>query len=204
MLLVAVLLLTGDVGGLRSRLLSPTDTQQQIHSLAVLPLTNLSGDPEPESFADGMTEALITELSRIGSLKVISRTSVMQYKGERVKSLPQIGRELNVDAVMEGSVLHSGDQVRIAVHMIYAPDDQNLLTETYESVLGDVLKIQREVAESMTERVRLKLTPEEQSRLHEAPKVDPEAFKAYLAGTHVDLSGYQGIKKRPNLFYKSD
>jgi TolB-like protein/DNA-binding winged helix-turn-helix (wHTH) protein/tetratricopeptide (TPR) repeat protein len=203
MVLVAVLLLTGDVGGLRSKLLSRAATQPQIHSLAVLPLTNFSGDPEQEYFTDAMTDALITELSRIGSLKVISRTSVMQYKGVREKSLRQIGRELNVDAVMEGSVLRSGDQVRIAVHMIYAPADQNLLTETYESDLGDVLKIQREVAESMTERVRVKLTPEEQSRLHVAPKVVPEAFKAYLAGTHVDTSGYQGIKNAQTYFTKA-
>src|SRR5215467_3004959 len=115
-----------------------------IRSLAVLPLANLSGDPEQEYFADGMTEELITELSRIGSLKVISRTSVTQYKGEKKKSLPQIGRELNVDAVMEGSVLRSGNRVRIVAHMIYAPTDQNLMAETYESDIGDVLKLQRE------------------------------------------------------------
>jgi len=92
----------------------------------VLPLTNISGDPEQESLADGMTEELITELSRIGSLKVVSRTSVMQYKGEKKKPLPQIGRELNVDAVMEGSVLRAGNRVRIVTHLIYAPGDQSL------------------------------------------------------------------------------
>jgi len=177
--------------------------QPQIRSLAVLPLTNISGDPKHESFVDGMTEALITELSRIGPLRVISRTSMMQYKGENKKSLPQIGRELNVDAVLEGSVLRVGNRVRIATHMIYAPTDQSLMAETYEGDLGDILKVQREVAESISARVRVKLTPQQQSRLHNAPKVDPEAYQAYLAATHVDLSGYQGIKTSQSYLLKA-
>ena len=168
--------------------------EPQIDSLAVLPLANLSADPDGEQFADGMTEALITELSRIGSLRVISRTSVIRYKGEK-KSLPQIGRELNVDAIMEGSVLRSGNRIRIVAHMVHSPTDQNLMAETYERDLGDVLKMQREIAESIAERVRAKLTPEQRTRLHETPNVDPEAFQAYLAATHVDLSGHEGIKK---------
>src|SRR6516165_910352 len=129
--LLAVALLVVDAGGLRSKLFSRSAAQPQIRSLAVLPLTNLSGDAEQEYFADGMTEELITELSRIGSLKVISRTSVMPYKGEKKKPLPQIGRELNVDAVMEGAVMHSGNRVRIAAQLIYAPTDQHLMAETY-------------------------------------------------------------------------
>jgi len=201
--MVVALLFAVDVGGLRSKVLSRAATQPQIRSLAVLPLTNISADPEQEYFADGMTEELIGELSRISSLRVVSRTSVMPYKGEKNKPLPQIGRELGVDAVMEGSVLRSGDRVRIATHMIYAPTDQSLLTETYEEDLGDVLKMQREVAESITAKVRVKLTPEQQSRLHEAPKVDPEAYQAYLAATHVDLSGYQGIKKSQSYLEKA-
>ena len=194
-LAVAALLFAVDGGGLRSKALSPAAIQPQIRSLAVLPLTNISADPDQEQFADGMTDALITELSRIGSLRVISRTSVMQYKGEKNKPLPQIGRELNVDAVVEGSILRSGNRIRIAAHMVHSPTDQNLMAETYEQDLGDILKIQREIAESVAKRVRVTLTPEQQSRLHEAPKVDPEAFQAYLAATSVDLSGYEGIKK---------
>src|SRR6516225_5449053 len=129
--LSAVALLVVDAGGLRSKLFTGSAAQPQIRSLAVLPLTNLSGDAEQEYFADGMTEELITELSRIGSLKVISRTSVMPYKGEKRKPLPQIGRELNVDAVMEGAVLRSGNRVRITAQLIYAQTDQHLMAETY-------------------------------------------------------------------------
>jgi TolB-like protein/DNA-binding winged helix-turn-helix (wHTH) protein/Tfp pilus assembly protein PilF len=200
---LAAVLLVLDAGGLRSRLLSGSRAQPQVHSLAVLPLTNLSGDPQQEYFADAMTEELISELSRIGSLKVISRTSVMQYKGEKKKPLPQIGRELDVDAVIEGSVLREGNRVRIAAHMIYAPTDQSLLAETYEGDLSDVFKIQREVAESVTARVRVKLTPELQSRFREAPKVNPEAYQAYMAATHVDTSGYQGLKKAQSYLEKA-
>jgi TolB-like protein/DNA-binding winged helix-turn-helix (wHTH) protein/Flp pilus assembly protein TadD len=186
-LLIMGALFVGDVGGVRGKLFSPSP-QPQIRSLAVLPLANLSDDPQQEYFADGMTEALISEVSRISSLRVISRTSVMQYKGEKKKPVPQIGRELHVDAVLEGSVLHSGNRVRIAAHMINALTDQSLMTETYESDLGDILKLQREVAESITEKVRAKLTPEQQARLHETPKVDPEAYQAYLMATYLNLS----------------
>jgi TolB-like protein/Flp pilus assembly protein TadD len=174
-----------DAGGLRSKLLSST-ARPQIRSLAVLPLANLSGDPQQEYFADAMTEELISELSRISALKVISRTSVMQYKGEKRKPLPQIGRELNVDAVMEGSVLRSGNQVRIAAHVIYAPTDQSLMTETYENDLGDVLKLQREVAEAVTQKVRLKLTAGEKAHLRSAPEVNQEAYDAYLLATSLN------------------
>jgi TolB-like protein/Flp pilus assembly protein TadD len=199
-LLMAVILFAVDVGGLRGKLLSRPASPPQIRSLAVLPLTNMSGDPQQEYFADGMTETLITELSRINSLKVISRTSVMQYKGEKKKPLPQIGRELNVDAVMEGSVLRSGNQVRIAAHMIYAPTDQNLMVETYERDLGDVLKLQREVAESIAEKVRVKLTPEEQARLQQGREVNPEAFQAYLRAMSFDTELPQEIKKAQSYY----
>ena len=202
-LVAAVLLFAVDAGGLRGKVLSRAATQPQIRSLAVLPLTNISADAEQEYFADGMTDELIGELSRISSLRVVSRTSVMRYKGEKKKPLPQIARELNVDAIMEGSVLCAGNRVRIATHMIHAPTDQSLMTETHEGDLADVLKIQREVAESITKKVRVKLTPEQQSRLHEAPKVDPVAYQAYLAATHIDLSGYQGIKKSQSYLEKA-
>jgi len=194
-LLVAVFLFAVDAGGLRSRVSSGTAAQPQIRSLAVLPLTNISADLEQEYFADGMTEELIGELSRIGSLEVISRTSVMQYKGEKNKPLPQIARELNVDAIVEGSVLRSGNRVRIAAHMIYAPTDQNLLTETYERNLGDVLRLQREVAEAITQQVRAKLTPEQQARFQQARGINPEAYQSYLKAISLDQSRQQEIKK---------
>ena len=201
-LLIMGALSVGDVGGVRGKLFSPSP-QPQIRSLAVLPLANLSGDPQQEYFADGMTEALISEVSRISSLRVISRTSVMQYKGEKKKPVPQIGRELHVDAVLEGSVLHSGNRVRIAAHMINALTDQSLMTETYESDLGDILKLQREVAESITEKVRAKLTPEQQARLHETPKVDPEAYQAYLIATYLDFSQPQENAKARSYLEKA-
>jgi len=190
-LMIAVALFVMDGGGLRSKVLPRFAAVPQIRSLAVLPLKNMSDDPEQEYFADAMTDELIGELSRIGSLRVISRTSVMQYKGERKKQLAQIGRELNVDAVIEGSVFHSGNRVRIAAHMISTPTDQNLMTETYESDLGDVLKLQREVAESITQKVRVKLTPEQQARFRQAPEVNPEAYQAYLAATYLNFGLYK-------------
>lgn len=201
--LIALALFVWGGDNLRGTGLFRTAVQPQIRSLAVLPFTNISGDPQHESFADGMTEALITELSRIGPLRVISQTSMMQYKGEKKKSLPQIGRELNVDAVLEGSALRVGNRVRIGTHMIYVPTDQSLMAETYEGDLSDILKIQREVAESISGKVRVKLTPQQQSRFNDAPKVDPQAYQAYLAGTHVDLSGYQGVKTSQSYFLKA-
>jgi len=201
---IVLTLLVFNAGGLRSRLFSRSSAQPLIRSLAVLPLTNLSGDPQQEYFADGMTEELITELSRISSLKVISRTSVMQYKGQK-KPLPQIGRELNVDAVIEGSVLRSGNRVRIATQLIYAPTDQHLWVETYERDLGDVLTLQDEVADAITQQIRLKLTPEELVRLHQARAVNPEALQAYLMANSFREIGYgpQEIKKAQSYFQKA-
>jgi TolB-like protein/DNA-binding winged helix-turn-helix (wHTH) protein/Tfp pilus assembly protein PilF len=203
LVVIAAALLVLNAGGLRKELLSRSSAQHQIRSLAVLPLTNLSGDPEQEYFADGMTEELITELSRISSLKVVSRTSVTQYKGEKKKPLPQIGRELNVDAVMEGSVLRSDNRVRIAAHMIYAPTDQNLMAETYERDVGDVLKLQREVAESITRQVRVKLTPEQQARLRQAPEVNPDAYQAYLKATYLDWSQHKEVEMAQSYLEKA-
>jgi len=199
---VGVLFAVG-VGGVLGKLLFRSVEPPAIRSLAVLPLTNLSDDPQQEYFADAMTDGLIGELSRLSSLKVISRTSVMQYKGEKKKSLSQIGRELHVDAVMEGSVLRSGSQVRIAAHMIYAPTDQNLMVETYEGDLRDVLKLQRQVAESIAQQVRSKLTPEQQARLHHGREVNPEAFDAYLMANSLDWSRYQEIKNAQGYLEKA-
>jgi TolB-like protein/DNA-binding winged helix-turn-helix (wHTH) protein/Tfp pilus assembly protein PilF len=154
-----------------------------ITSLAVLPLTNLSGDPEQEYFADGMTEELITDLAKIGALRVISRTSVMNYKGAR-KLLPSIARELNVDAVVVGSVQKSAGRVRIAVQLIEARTDRHLWADTYERDLRDVLAMENEVARVIAEEIRLKLTPKEHARLANAHQLDPEAHEAYLRGLY--------------------
>jgi TolB-like protein len=160
-------------GGWRNRLLG-RPAALRIESLAVLPLANLSRDPEQQYFADGMTEALITELAQIGSLKVISRTSVMQYKNAK-KPLPEIAKELNVDAVVEGSVQRSGDKVGITVQLIHAPTDRHLWAKPYERDLRGVLALQREVARAIADEIRAKLTPQEQARLAAARPVNPRA-----------------------------
>src|SRR5580658_508115 len=152
-----------------------------IHSIAVLPLSNLSGDPSEEFFSDGMTDQLITDLAKVGSLSVISRTSVMQYKGTR-KSLPEIARELNVDAIVEGSVIRSGRRVRVTAQLLAAPTDQHLWAETYDRDLGDILKLQGEVADAIARQVRAQLTPTQQAQLRVAHVVNPAAYDDYLRG----------------------
>jgi TolB-like protein/Tfp pilus assembly protein PilF/tRNA A-37 threonylcarbamoyl transferase component Bud32 len=169
-----------NVGGLRDRLW-PGAAAPKIQSLAVLPLEDLSGDKEQEYFADGMTEELITNLAKISALKVISRTSVMQYKGTK-KALPQIAKELNVDAVIEGSVLREGGRVRITAQLIQASTDQHLWAESYERDLRSVLAMQSEIASVIAEKVRAALTPTERARLAGARPVNPEAYEAYLKG----------------------
>jgi serine/threonine-protein kinase len=154
-----------------------------IRSIAVLPLQNLSGDPEQEYFADGMMDALIGDLSRVTALRVISRTSTMRYKGTRV-SLAQLARELNVDAVVEGSLLWSGERVRVSAQLSHARGDRTLWAGSYERDLRDVLALQRELAQSITQEIRVKLTPEEHARLRGAPSVDPEVYQAYLKGRY--------------------
>ncbi len=156
----------------------------EIISIAVLPLENLSADPEQEYFVDGMTEALITTLSKIEALKVISRTSAMRYKGSD-KPLPEIARELGVDAVVEGSVLRAGDQVRIAVQLIYAATDENLWAESYQRDLTDVLALQNDVARAITNEIKLELTPDERMRLDSVQTVNPESHQAYLKGRYL-------------------
>ena len=154
----------------------------KIQSIAVLPLENLSGDPAQEYFADGMTEGLITELGQVGALRVISRTSVMRYKGTK-KPLPEIAKELNVDAIVEGAVLRMGDRVRITANLIHAPSDRHLWAEAYDRDLRDVLSLQSEVAEAIAREVRVKLTPQEQTRLVRPRPVNPEALELYLKGS---------------------
>ena len=169
--------------GWRLGLLRPGLRNTQIRSIAVLPLANLSGDPAQEYFADGMTEELITELAKVGSLKVISRTSSMHYKGIS-KTLPQIARELNVDAIVEGSVLRSGQRVRITAQLVQAATDQHLWAQSYERDLRDGIRLQDQVALAIVNEINVKLTPLEQARLTGARAVNPEAHEAYLKGRY--------------------
>jgi len=164
---------------LRSRGSAPTG----IRSLAVLPLENLSGDAAQNYFADGMTDELITDLAQISALRVISRTSVMAYKGAR-KPLPQIARELNVDAVVEGSVLRSGDQVRITAQLIEAATDKHLWSRSYEGELRDTLALQSRVASAIADQIRINLTPQEQAALKNVKVVNPQAYESYLKGRY--------------------
>jgi TolB-like protein/tetratricopeptide (TPR) repeat protein len=152
-----------------------------IHSLAVLPLENLSGDKEQEYFADGMTDELITELGKIGALRVISRTSVMQYKATR-KPLGDIASKLKVDAVVEGTVLRSGNRVRITAQLVRTATEKHLWAESYEGDLNDVLTLQRDVARGVAREIRVKLTAQEQTILAGARPVNPQAHVAYLKG----------------------
>jgi TolB-like protein/DNA-binding winged helix-turn-helix (wHTH) protein/Flp pilus assembly protein TadD len=163
----------------RSRGRAPTG----IRSLAVLPLDNLSGDASQNYFADGMTDELITDLAQISALRVISRTSVMGYKGAR-KPLPQIARELNVDAVVEGTVLRSGDRVRITAQLIEASTDKHLWSQSYEGDLRDTLALQNRVAGAIADQIRINLTPQEQAALKNAKVVNPEAYESYLKGRY--------------------
>ena len=152
-----------------------------IRSIAVLPLQNLSGDSAQEYFADGMTEELITEMSRIHALKVISRTSVMEYKGTK-KHLPQIARELGVDGIVEGSVIRESDQVRITVQLLDGPHDRHLWSEDYQRPLRGILNLQREIAQAIAQQIRVQFTAPQQARVRSASAVDPEAYEAYLRG----------------------
>jgi TolB-like protein/DNA-binding winged helix-turn-helix (wHTH) protein/Flp pilus assembly protein TadD len=165
----------------RFRLRAPAPSG--IRSIAVLPLENLSGDASQNYFADGMTDELITDLAQISALRVISRTSVMVYKGAR-KPLPQIARELNVDAVVEGTVLHSGEQVRITAQLIEASTDKHLWSQSYEGELRDTLALQNRVASAIAGQIRINLTPQEQAELKNVKVVNPEAYESYLKGRY--------------------
>jgi len=154
-----------------------------IRSLAVLPLESLSNDASQDYFADGMTDELISDLGQIGALRVISRTSVMGYKHAR-KPLPQIARELNVDAVVEGTVLRSGDRVRITAQLIDAAADKHLWSQSYEGELKDTLALQNQVARAIADQIRINLNPQEQAALKTSKVVNPEAYESYLKGRY--------------------
>ena len=155
----------------------------RMRSLAVLPLENLSHDPQQEYFAEGLTEALITTLAKIGELRVVSRTTAMLYKDVH-KPLREIARELEVDAIVEGTVLRAGQRVRITAQLIDAANETHLWAESYERHLRDVLHLQAEVAEAIAKQVRVKLTPQERAHLAQTQPVNPEAYEAYLKGRY--------------------
>ena len=182
-LTLLILAATGSAFWLARAVSRPTSAAPHLHSIAVLPLQNLSGDPSQEYFADGMTEQLITDLAKVGSLRVISRTSVMRYKGTK-KGLPEIARELNVDGIVEGSVMRSGNHVRITAQLLHAPTDKHLWAESYERDLGDVLRLQSQVAQAIAVQVRAQLTPQQQARFRSAGSVNPDAYEAYLRGRY--------------------
>jgi TolB-like protein/Flp pilus assembly protein TadD len=186
-----VILLGADFGGLRPRLASQMGAPQ-IHSLAVLPLQNLSADPAQEYFSDGMTDALITDLAQIGSVKVISRTSSMQYKQTK-KSLPEIARELNVDGVIEGTVQRSGDRVRITAQLIYGPSDKHVWAHSYERDTGDTFALERDVTEEIAHQVRARLTTSSNAPLTQSLPVSSKALDAYLQGKYYLTRGERGF-----------
>jgi TolB-like protein/DNA-binding winged helix-turn-helix (wHTH) protein/Tfp pilus assembly protein PilF len=196
------LLLAMNVDGVRDRILG-TKAPPEIHSLAVLPLENLSGDPSQDYFADGMTEELITEFSRVTSLKVISRTSVMHYK-KTDKALPQIARELGVDAIVEGSAMRSGNHVRVTAQLIYAPTDTHLWAQSYEREMQDILTLQGEVAADIVAQMQVELGSSPHAAASPRPAVDARAYEAYLKGTYY-WGKYTGddLQRSLNSFQES-
>jgi TolB-like protein/DNA-binding winged helix-turn-helix (wHTH) protein len=186
---VVAMLFTLNIASLRDRMVTLVQARHvvpppKIDAIAVLPFENLSHDPEQEYFADGMTDELITNLGKISGLSVISRTSVMRYKGT-MKALPEIARELNVNAVVEGAILCSRGRVRITAQLIRANPEKHLWADGYERGLADVLTLQAEVAQAITNEIQIKVTPQEHARLGSARPVDPEAYQAYLKGSTI-------------------
>ena len=176
---------------------------RQLRSLAVLPLENLSHDPEQEYFAEGLTEALITTLAKIGELRVISRTSVMQYKGVH-KPLREIARDLEVEMVVEGTVLRAGRRVRITAQLIDTDKESHLWAESYERDLRNILALQSEVAQAIAREVQIKLTPQEQAQFAQVPPVDPESYEAYLKGRyHWNRRVVSGFEKAIGYFQEA-
>lgn len=167
----------------RDRLGFTRTSAQGIESIAVLPMENLSGDRNQDYFADGMTDELIASLARISSLRVISRTTAMEYKGTH-QSLEQIAHDLNVDAVVEGTVLRAGNRVRITAELVQVSTDRHLWADTYESPIGDVLALQNQVASAIVSQIRIKLTPEDKQHLAATRSVNPEAYEDYLKGRY--------------------
>ena len=200
---VVVLVLTGAWVFLRWGNFFPN---HQIRSIAILPLTNLSGDPAQEYFADGMTEELTAELGQVNSLRVISRTSIMTYKGTK-KTLPEIARELNVDGIVEGSVEREGNRVRVTIQLIDSSTDQHIWAHSYDRDMTSVLELQSDVARAIADQIRIELSPQQQAHFSRTQHVNPEAVELYLQavdrlntgnpGTAIDLLR-RAVEKDPN------
>jgi len=185
---IAAVLVALNAGGLRDRLLTALALRSagipRIESIAVLPLQNLSRDPEQEYFADGLTDMLIGDLGQMGTLRVISHTSVMQYKGTK-KSLPEIARELNVDAAVEGTVLRAGGRIRISTQLLLARTDTHLWSGVYERDFQDVIKLERQAALAMAHEITGRLTAAQATRLAHGRTINPQAYDAYLRGRYL-------------------
>jgi TolB-like protein/DNA-binding winged helix-turn-helix (wHTH) protein/Tfp pilus assembly protein PilF len=190
-----------NLAGIRSRVFARS--VPQIHSIVVLPLENLSGDPNQEYFADGMTDALITDLAQVSSLRVISRTSAMHYKGSH-QALPEIARELNVDAVVEGSVIRSGNRVRITAQLLEARSDRHLWAKAYDRDTREIMSLQQDVADSIAHEIQAKLTPQENLRQAQNRQVDPDAYDDYLRGLYFWHKFTEpGMRQAQEYFEKS-
>jgi TolB-like protein/Tfp pilus assembly protein PilF len=178
-------LLGFNVGRVRTRIFGG---RPPIRSLAVLPLQSLSTDPSQEYFAEGMTDALITDLAQIRALKVVSRTTIMRY-GRPDKPLPQVARELNVDGIVEGTIQRSGDRVRITAQLIDGPNDEHVWADSFERDVKDALDVQKSVANEIASQIQIKITPEEQANLKSLQPVNPRALDAYVqARFHLDAA----------------
>ncbi|HEV2730676.1 MAG TPA: tetratricopeptide repeat protein, partial [Terriglobales bacterium] len=201
-LALAAVLVAFDVAGLRDRLIGRPRVPQ-IRSLAVLPLENLSGDPAQEYFADGMTDALITDLGKISALRVISRTSVKQYKGGQ-KPLREIAKDLSLDAAVEGSILRLGGRVQVTARLIQAKTDTQIWSQSYDRDIQDALKLDSEVARAIADEIRIKLTPEKQTRIKVSHQVKPAAFDAYLRGRYYwEERTEEGLRKSLEYFARA-
>jgi TolB-like protein/DNA-binding winged helix-turn-helix (wHTH) protein/tetratricopeptide (TPR) repeat protein len=193
--LAVIVVLIGFIWAGRRRTIHPAASASQIHKIAVLPLENLSHDDQQEYFADGMTDAIIDQLARVRGLTVISRTSTMQYKRAH-KPLPQMARELGVDTVVEGTVLRSGNRIRVSAQLIDAATDKHLLSRTFERDLEDVLKLQQDVARAVAQQITSSLSAGEVGRLSNPTPVDPEAYEAFMLGR------FYWFKRTPDAFWK--
>jgi adenylate cyclase len=188
---------------LRDRLTGTTAKVTPLRSIAVLPLEDLSHDPEQEFFADGMTDELINEVGQVKALRVVSRTSVMQFKGSR-KPVKDIAKALNVDGVLEGAVLRSGGRVRITAELIDARLDKQLWAHSYEGDLGDVLQLQSTMASAIMTEIRIAVTTQEQQRISSTRRVDPEALDAYLRGQfYWNQFSEEGMRQAVEHFQKA-
>jgi len=197
LVLVLGLLLAANVAGFRDRL---TGKNTQISSLAVIPLENLSGDKSQEFFADGMTDELITDLAQNSNLRVISRTSVMRYKATR-KPLPEIAKELGVDAIVEGTMERAGNRVRVRAQLIRASDDRHMWAESFERDLPDVLGLESEVASSIARQVQMKLLSD---RPPVGRKINPAAYEAYLKGRYAwNRRGEAALQEGIQFFHQA-